>query len=148
MAYIKPAVYTLVVGEAMGNAAMLVASGRKGNRFALPHSRMMTCPPRMNRSFGSTVNMMIRAEDLEYNTQVTTYSASAQSRIISCSFRLHVGNCHGCPRQTTLILYTLMGWQGAIQIYTRPPQAKPSFELKSSWCTLAMQGVLRAISGA
>lgn len=76
MAYIKPAVYTLVVGEAMGNAAMLVASGRKGNRFALPHSRMMTCPPRMNRSFGSTVNMMIRAEDLEYNTQVRAEVAS------------------------------------------------------------------------
>jgi ATP-dependent protease ClpP protease subunit len=70
MKYITPNVYTLVLGEAMGNAAMLVASGRKGNRFMLPHARMMTCPPRMNRSFGSTVNMMIRAEDLEYNTQV------------------------------------------------------------------------------
>ena len=70
MAYITSEVYTLVIGEAMGNAAMLVASGKKGNRFMLPHSRMMTCPPRMNRSFGSTVNMMIRAEDLEYNTQV------------------------------------------------------------------------------
>ena len=70
MKYITPEVYTLVIGEAMGNAAMLVASGKKGNRFMLPHARMMTCPPRMNRSFGSTVNMMIRAQDLEYNTQV------------------------------------------------------------------------------
>lgn len=69
MKYITPDVYTLVIGEAMGNAAMLVASGKKGNRFMLPHARMMTCPPRMNRSFGSTVNMMIRAQDLEYNTQ-------------------------------------------------------------------------------
>lgn len=40
----------------------------------LPHARMMTCPPRMNRSFGSTVNMMIRAQDLEYNTQVCCFS--------------------------------------------------------------------------
>lgn len=76
MAYITSEVYTLVIGEAMGNAAMLVASGKKGNRFMLPHSRMMTCPPRMNRSFGSTVNMMIRAEDLEYNTQVYSRSFS------------------------------------------------------------------------
>lgn len=69
MNYIRPDVFTLVVGEAMGNAAMLVASGRKGNRFALPHARMMTCPPRMARSFGSTVTMQIRAQDLEFHTQ-------------------------------------------------------------------------------
>jgi len=68
MKYITPDVYTLVIGEAMGNAAMLVASGKKGNRFMLPHARMMTCPPRMNRSFGSTVNMMIRAQDLIKHT--------------------------------------------------------------------------------
>ena len=75
MKYIKPDIYTLVLGEAMGNAAMLVAAGKKGNRFALKHARMMTCPPRMNRSFGSTVNMMIKAEDLEYNTQARLLSS-------------------------------------------------------------------------
>ena len=74
MKYIKPDIYTLVLGEAMGNAAMLVAAGKKGNRFALKHARMMTCPPRMNRSFGSTVNMMIKAEDLEFNTQASQLS--------------------------------------------------------------------------
>ena len=48
---------------------MILASGKKGNRFALPHSRIMTAPPRINRSFGSTSNIMIKANELEYNTQ-------------------------------------------------------------------------------
>lgn len=72
MKYITPDVYTLVIGEARGNAAMLVASGKKGNRFILPLSRMMTAPPRMNRSFGSTVDMMIRAQELEFHTGVSS----------------------------------------------------------------------------
>lgn len=38
-----------VIGQAFGNAAMLLASGKKGYRYALPNSRIMTCPPRMNR---------------------------------------------------------------------------------------------------
>lgn len=70
MKYIAPDVFTLVIGEARGNAAMLVASGKKGNRFILPLSRMMTAPPRMNRSFGTTVDMMIRAQELEFHTEV------------------------------------------------------------------------------
>jgi hypothetical protein len=28
---------------------MILASGKKGYRYALPNSRIMTCPPRMNR---------------------------------------------------------------------------------------------------
>lgn len=31
---------------------------------------MMTAPPRMNRTFGSTSNIMIKANELEYNTQM------------------------------------------------------------------------------
>lgn len=69
LAYIRPDIYTLVIGQAYGNAAMLLAAGKKGHRFALPHSRIMTCPPRMNRAFGNTSNMMIRANELENATQ-------------------------------------------------------------------------------
>lgn len=69
LGYIRPEVYTLVVGQAFGNAAMILASGKKGHRFALEHARMMTAPPRMNRTFGSTHNIMIKANELEYNTQ-------------------------------------------------------------------------------
>ena len=67
--YIKCEIQTLNVGQALGNAAMLLASGAKGKRFSLPNARIMTAPPRMNRSFGNVSNMMIKANELEYNTQ-------------------------------------------------------------------------------
>ena len=38
-----------MIGQAFGNAAMILASGKKGYRYALPNARIMTCPPRMNR---------------------------------------------------------------------------------------------------
>lgn len=67
--YIRPEIHTLVVGQAFGNAAMILASGKKGNRYALPNARIMTAPPRINRSFGSVSNIMIKANELENNTQ-------------------------------------------------------------------------------
>lgn len=69
-AYIATQVYTLVIGQAFGTAAMLAACGKKGHRFALEHARLMTAPPRMNRTFGSTSNIMVKANELEYNTQM------------------------------------------------------------------------------
>ncbi len=48
---------------------MILASGKKGCRFALPHSRIMTAPPRLNRSFGAAPNIMIKANELEYSTK-------------------------------------------------------------------------------
>lgn len=68
MQYIRPEIYTLTIGQAFGNAAMLLASGKKGNRAALPHARIKMAPPRMNRNFGRTTDMMIRANELEQNT--------------------------------------------------------------------------------
>ncbi len=48
---------------------MILASGKKGCRFALPHARIMTAPPRLNRSFGAAPNIMIKANELEYSTR-------------------------------------------------------------------------------
>jgi ATP-dependent protease ClpP protease subunit len=59
-----------VIGQAFGNAAMILASGKKGQRYALPNARIMTAPPRLNRSFGSVSNVMIKANELEQSTQV------------------------------------------------------------------------------
>ncbi|CAD7702816.1 unnamed protein product [Ostreobium quekettii] len=69
MAYIRPTKYTLVVGQAFGNAAMILASGKRGGRYALPHSRIMLAPPRANRSYGVASNVMIRANELENCTE-------------------------------------------------------------------------------
>lgn len=67
---IRMTFYVQVIGQAFGNAAMILASGKKGHRFALPHSRIMTCPPRLNRSFGSVRDVMIKANELEKSTEI------------------------------------------------------------------------------
>jgi ATP-dependent Clp protease protease subunit len=68
MQYVRPDIHTVCIGKAYGNAAMLLASGKKGCRYALPHSSIMLCPPRMNRKVDSATNLMISANDLEDNT--------------------------------------------------------------------------------
>eukprot|EP00191_Tetraselmis_sp_GSL018_P000614 CAMPEP_0177599130 /NCGR_PEP_ID=MMETSP0419_2-20121207/12799_1 /TAXON_ID=582737 /ORGANISM="Tetraselmis sp., Strain GSL018" /LENGTH=343 /DNA_ID=CAMNT_0019091783 /DNA_START=76 /DNA_END=1107 /DNA_ORIENTATION=+ len=72
MNYIRADIHTLVVGQAFGNAAMLLASGKRGCRFALPNARIMTCPPRMNRAGGHASNIMIKANELEHCTKTYT----------------------------------------------------------------------------
>ena len=41
MQYIKPDISTLCMGQASSMAALLLAAGAKGKRFALPHSRIL-----------------------------------------------------------------------------------------------------------
>src|SRR5256884_7487004 len=45
MQYIKPDVSTIVMGQAASAAAVLVAAGAKGKRYALPHSRVLLHQP-------------------------------------------------------------------------------------------------------
>ena len=45
MQYVKPDVSTIVVGQAASMAAVLLAAGAKGKRFALPNSRVMIHQP-------------------------------------------------------------------------------------------------------
>lgn len=45
MQYVKPDVSTLCFGQAASMAALLLAAGAKGKRFALPHSRIMIHQP-------------------------------------------------------------------------------------------------------
>jgi len=41
MQYIKPSIATICIGQAASMAAVLLAAGTKGKRFALPHARVM-----------------------------------------------------------------------------------------------------------
>eukprot|EP01024_Parvocaulis_polyphysoides_P048406 TRINITY_DN46124_c0_g1_i1.p1 TRINITY_DN46124_c0_g1~~TRINITY_DN46124_c0_g1_i1.p1 ORF type:complete len:355 (-),score=55.12 TRINITY_DN46124_c0_g1_i1:161-1204(-) len=66
--YIRPEIYTLVVGQAFGSASLVLAGGKKGYRWSLPNARIQLCPPRLNRSFGTASNVMIKANELESNT--------------------------------------------------------------------------------
>jgi ATP-dependent Clp protease protease subunit len=45
MKYIKPAVSTFCFGQAASAAAVLLAAGAKGKRFALPHARVLLHQP-------------------------------------------------------------------------------------------------------
>ena len=45
MLYIRPKVSTLCMGQAASIAALLLAAGEKGKRFALPHSRILIHQP-------------------------------------------------------------------------------------------------------
>eukprot|EP00850_Spirogloea_muscicola_P023874 SM000398S15216 [mRNA] locus=s398:14550:16185:- [translate_table: standard] len=45
MRYVKPPIFTLCVGNAWGEAALLLATGSKGNRAALPSSTIMIKQP-------------------------------------------------------------------------------------------------------
>jgi ATP-dependent Clp protease protease subunit len=45
MQYIRPKVSTLCMGQAASIAALLLAAGEKGKRFALPHSRILIHQP-------------------------------------------------------------------------------------------------------
>ncbi|VVA40819.1 PREDICTED: ATP-dependent [Prunus dulcis] len=45
MRYVKPPIFTLCVGNAWGEAALLLAAGSKGNRSALPSSTIMMKQP-------------------------------------------------------------------------------------------------------
>jgi len=46
MAYIKPQVMTIGIGQAYGTAAVLLGLGAKGKRFALPNATIMLSEPR------------------------------------------------------------------------------------------------------
>ena len=83
--------------QAFGNAAMLLASGKKGCRFALPHARIMTAPPRLNRSFGAAPNIMIKANELEYSTRVYSELLAKATGAPHSALPVAGRPCNACP---------------------------------------------------
>ncbi len=63
MQYIKPQVSTLCMGQAASIAALLLAAGRKGKRFALPHSRILIHQP-MGGFQGQASDVDIQAKEI------------------------------------------------------------------------------------
>jgi len=64
MQYIRPKVSTICVGEAASIAALLLAAGEKGKRFALPRSRMMIHQPSAYGLSGQATDIEIHAREL------------------------------------------------------------------------------------
>ncbi len=64
MQYVKPEVVTIALGQAASMAAILLAGGAKGKRFALPHSRVLLHQPLMSGLQGQATDIDIHAKDL------------------------------------------------------------------------------------
>jgi len=63
MQYIKPDVTTLCMGQAASYAAVLLLSGAKGKRWALPHSRVLLHQPHGGAQ-GQAVDIEIQAAEI------------------------------------------------------------------------------------
>ena len=64
MQYIRPAVQTYCVGQAASMAAVLLAGGAKGKRFALPNSRILIHQPLMSGLAGQASDIDIAAKEI------------------------------------------------------------------------------------
>jgi ATP-dependent Clp protease protease subunit len=63
MQYIKPDVATLCLGQAASMGALLLASGTKGKRFSLPHSRILIHQP-LGGFQGQATDVEIQAKEI------------------------------------------------------------------------------------
>ncbi|HVE76454.1 MAG TPA: ATP-dependent Clp protease proteolytic subunit [Actinomycetota bacterium] len=62
--FIKPDVTTLVMGMAASGAAVLLAAGAPGKRFALPNSTIMIHQPHMGGLGGQAIDIEIHAKEI------------------------------------------------------------------------------------
>ncbi|MFA5884588.1 MAG: ATP-dependent Clp endopeptidase proteolytic subunit ClpP [Acidimicrobiia bacterium] len=63
MQYIKPDVSTICIGQAASAAAVLLASGTPGKRYALPHARILIHQPHGGAS-GQAVDIELQAKEI------------------------------------------------------------------------------------
>jgi ATP-dependent Clp protease protease subunit len=63
MQYIKPHISTVCMGQAASMAALLLATGEKGKRFALPHSRILIHQP-LGGFQGQATDIDIQAREI------------------------------------------------------------------------------------
>jgi ATP-dependent Clp protease, protease subunit len=61
--FIKPNVATVCIGQAASMAAVLLAAGTKGKRYALPHARIMLHQP-IGGVGGQTADVAIHAKEI------------------------------------------------------------------------------------
>jgi ATP-dependent Clp protease, protease subunit len=66
MKYIKPPIYTICIGSAMGMAALLLSAGTKGCRASLPNSSIILHQPK-SYAQGQATDIQIRAKEVLAN---------------------------------------------------------------------------------
>jgi ATP-dependent Clp protease protease subunit len=64
MQFVKPDVATICIGQAASVAALLLAAGTPGKRFALPNSRILIHQPTMGGLSGQATDIDIHAREI------------------------------------------------------------------------------------
>jgi ATP-dependent Clp protease protease subunit len=64
MQYVSPDITTVCIGQAASMAAVLVACGAKGKRFALPNSRFLLHQPSLSGLAGQATDIDIHAREI------------------------------------------------------------------------------------
>jgi len=85
MQYIRPKVSTLCMGQAASIAALLLAAGQRGKRFALPHARILIHQP-MGGFQGQASDVDIQAREIlrlreELNQIMVRHTSQSLERI-------------------------------------------------------------------
>jgi ATP-dependent Clp protease protease subunit len=71
MQFIRPDVTTICIGQAASMAALLLAAGKKGKRFALPNSRVLIHQPSMGGLSGQATDIDIQAREILRMREIT-----------------------------------------------------------------------------
>ncbi|MFX9012013.1 ATP-dependent Clp protease proteolytic subunit, partial [Acinetobacter baumannii] len=71
MQFIRPDVTTICVGQCASMAALLLAAGTKGKRFALPNSRILIHQP-SGGAQGQATDIRIQAEEILRMRELTS----------------------------------------------------------------------------
>lgn len=91
MKYVKPQVATICLGQAASMGALILASGEKGKRYALPHSSVMIHQP-LGGAAGQATDIEIRATEILRikdlcNQMMSEFSGQPLDRVIEDSDR-------------------------------------------------------------
>ena len=71
MQFIRPDITTYCIGQAASMAALLLAAGTKGKRFALPNSRMLIHQPSLGGLSGQATDIDIQAREILRMREIT-----------------------------------------------------------------------------
>ena len=83
MQYVRPNIETICMGQAASMAAILLAAGTRGKRYALPHSRVMIHQP-LGGVQGQASDIQIHAEEiLKIRHQMNEILASHTGRDVA-----------------------------------------------------------------
>jgi ATP-dependent Clp protease protease subunit len=86
MQFVKPDIATYCMGLAASAAAVLLAGGARGKRFALPHSRIMLHQPHVSGVGGQATDIEIHAREIlktreEINQILQMHTGQELSRV-------------------------------------------------------------------